>query len=63
MTERSGLFDQFLNMIGLGDRTSGDDPVQAAGDRNGALSLSREPTADEVERVADDKFDPERKDR
>lgn len=55
------FFSRLLNMFG-GDKSQSHDNLEHAGDRDGALTMSEEPTAEEVARVASEKNDPHHRD-
>jgi hypothetical protein len=42
----------------FGQKQMGAHPQHFAGERDSALTLSEEPTAEEISRVAEEKFDP-----
>ncbi len=60
--KRPSILSRLLNLLGSDKDPEFDKNLRHAGDRDGALTISEEPTAEEVERVITDKFDPHKDD-
>ena len=52
------IFSKLLGLFGPAHKSETEDNLEHAGDRDGALTMSEEPTGEEVERVASEKTGP-----
>ncbi len=54
-TQNPSLFSRVLSLFGMTERSETAENLEQAGNRDGALTMSEEPTSEEIERVAAEK--------